>query len=316
MSRTLFRPLSRRPTTTAALITISLLTTTSLATVTCGDSASKPDSGDTAADTGAGETGDTTGNPGDTAADSYHPGDWSNPVQHGMAAKMQDLQCTSCHGSELDGGSANQGCDDCHEENWRTDCVFCHGGVETNSGAPPVDIDNLSTDLSFPEHRAHGLSDTHPDWDCDQCHRWPGSILSPGHLFLEDSTAGRAEVDMKAGLSPGGVYKGAGSCSNLYCHGNGAGRAGDAAMGETYGCGDCHGDSARPQMLSGQHASHMEEGIGCTGCHGDTVSSNDQIANADMHVNGDVDVAMSGISWDGSTCSGTCHGQGHSNAPW
>lgn len=252
----------------------------------------------------------------DTDTDGYHPDGWGRADQHGLAAKLQDQDCTACHGSDLTGGSSGWSCDACHPSGWRTDCTFCHGGTESDSGAPPEDIDDATTGISFPEHGAHGVSSTHPDWDCDQCHVKPLDITSTGHLFVGDTTAGVAEVDMSAGLSRDGAYAGNGSCGDLYCHGNGRGEDGEAHTGDRVDCGSCHGDASSTRDMSGEHGEHLHEGVQCGDCHADTVSGNSTITDGDRHVDGRVDVAIDGTSWNGSTCSGRCHGEDHDNERW
>lgn len=308
----------------------------------------------------------------DTGADRFHPAGWSASDQHGQAAKYQELDCVACHGAGLDGGTAEQGCDTCHAAGWRTDCTFCHGGTDDTSGAPPRDIDGLETDLAFPEHTAHVAGGDHPAWSCDRCHATPTDVLSAGHLFVDDASAGLAEVAFTDGLSADGVY--GATCSNLYCHGDGV-ALGDAASGEVLDCGGCHGSAEVPGTLSGGHPAHLSASITCgessTGtcsnlyCHGDgdgtlgtvstgatttcgschgsasgssswnqlsgehakhmrdasaecgdchatTVSGDSTIVDPALHVNGATDTSFtSGIVWDGTRCSGSCHSRNH-----
>ena len=245
----------------------------------------------------------------DTDIDSHGEG-WSQADQHGLAAKLQQSECGNCHGEDLTGGSSGVDCDVCHPSDWRTDCTWCHGGQDDNTGAPPLDMDDSSSGISFPEHGDHLARNDHPAWDCDQCHVDATDVLTPGHIFVDDDTPGVAEVSF-GGLSPSGSYAGGGSCSNLYCHGNGRAE-GSADSGEHFGCKDCHAD----RSLGGEHGEHLEEGVNCDDCHGDTVSDNNTISDPDQHVDGEVDVAISELRWNGSTCDGHCHGEGHSNEHW
>jgi predicted CxxxxCH...CXXCH cytochrome family protein len=245
----------------------------------------------------------------------WHGEGWDDHEQHGAAAKQQSQDCASCHGSDLLGGSSGQSCDACHESGWRTDCVRCHGGTDNSTGAPPVDIDGASSGISYPEHSEHVSRGTHAAWSCVQCHEEPDDVLSEGHLFVGDSTPGLAELSF-GGLSPAGGYAGGGSCNNLYCHGDGDGSLGNARSGSSYDCGDCHGDASSSRSLSGEHQEHIEERLSCDDCHGDTVSGNDRITGPDNHVNGGVELSMSGVSWNGSSCDGYCHGENHRSERW
>ncbi len=265
---------------------------------------SKPPAGDSGQDTGP--------------SVGPHPAGWAAAGEHGLAAKLQDLECASCHGLDLLGGSAGRDCDSCHPSGWRTDCTWCHGGVDNSTGAPPLDMDDASTGLSFPEHTAHVGGPRHPAYGCVECHVMPADVLTSGHLFVEDDSAAVAELTFSGGLAATGSYAGSGSCSNIYCHGDGRGAGGTATSGDSYDCGDCHGDAGSARDLSGEHREHIHEGVVCVDCHRDTVSSDTQIATPDNHVNGHVEVAFgeSGMSWNGSSCDGQCHGERHSNERW
>lgn len=225
-----------------------------------------------------------------------------------------------CHGEDLAGGRSGQGCDDCHASDWQTDCTYCHGGTDDTTGAPPEDIDNAVTGISFPEHGEHVSETTHGAYDCAQCHDKPTTALSTGHVFLGDGTAAVAELDFSGGLSSAGRYGGGGSCSNLYCHGNGDGRLGSAATGATYSCGSCHGTARSAGSLSGRHDDHLEDSgaIGCEDCHATVVSSDSTISNPANHVDGTAEVSftVTGMTWSGSTCNGSCHGESHSRRSW
>ena len=257
----------------------------------------------------------------DSGADdgpNYHPDTFTPPEVHGLAAKFQEEDCTECHGTDLDGGTSGVSCDTCHEGGWRTDCTYCHGGTDDLSGAPPTDIDGLSTDLSFAEHDAHVLEIDHPAEDCVECHDRPSNVLSSGHIFIDDATPGIAEVAFGGGLSDAGAYTSPGSCSNLYCHGNGqSGATGSVDAGETATCTMCHADVEDPGRLSGEHARHVGQGYDCETCHADVVSGDDTITGPDHHVNGRVDVRLpTDISRSSGTCTGSCHGESHGGRNW
>lgn len=264
-----------------------------------------------------------------TDTDGYHPAGWDDPTQHGMAAKHQEDVCTSCHGADLNGVDAAVSCDTCHTPSepdaWRTDCTFCHGGVDNLTGAPPEGISDETdaAETSFPPHTTHVEETTLKSaFDCVQCHTKPTDIFSPGHIFVGDTTPGVADLRFVAGLSPATTWNGDnGTCSNLYCHGNGRGNNGTVTVDSDVTCGSCHavrtsGESGWDRM-SEPHEDHLEEGVQCWECHGDTVDSRDQIVDKTLHVDGDVDLKLvSTMSRVGDTCTGSCHGEGHSGRRW
>ncbi len=251
----------------------------------------------------------------------YHADGFSSSAVHGLAAKLQDETCVNCHGEDLMGGSAGVSCDTCHEPDWRTNCTYCHGGDETLDGAPPRDIDG-STDpsmISFSAHTDHVTTDIHGAYDCTQCHVTPTDVLSLGHVFLGDATPAVSEVEFGDGLSSAGSYA-SGTCSNLYCHGNGQNTASVTVETGSDACDACHGSQANASSwfdLSGEHREHLGEGVQCGDCHATTVAGNSTIIDPDLHVNGELDLELpAGITYNGSTCTGSCHGESHNNRGW
>lgn len=250
-----------------------------------------------------------------TTPGKYHPEGWAAFDVHGMATKFQtETDCRTCHGQDLGGGTSGVACDDCHAAGWETDCTFCHGGVQSTTGAPPEDIDDNDdpATISFVPHEVHLAARIMAQYDCDQCHVKPTDALTAGHLF-DDPTAGEAEVTV-----PNGTYAN-GTCGSNYCHGNGRGFNGtvDKADGPR-ACDDCHGGARNAFTLSGRHADHLAEGIQCDDCHADA-QGNDQIDQPPLHVNGQKDVDPAGsITWNAAngTCSGSCHFEGHNNRRW
>jgi len=259
-----------------------------------------------------------------TTVARYHPDGWAEPDEHGMAAKYQEDTCLDCHGADLTGVGAALSCDTCHTPDdpqaWRTDCTFCHGGEDNATGAPPVDINNSAAGLSFSAHTAHVTTNIHGAYDCAQCHQKPVDVLSYGHFLVGDITAGVAEVDFSGGLSPAASYT-PGSCSSLYCHGDGQGDNGSWSVSQgTPDCGDCHasrasGDDAWDRM-SDDHDKHLEEGITCSECHNLTADSAENIVTPALHVNGSVELGFdasitANTAGAGVSCTGSCHGETH-----
>lgn len=255
---------------------------------------------------------------------TYHPEGWAAPTEHGLAAKLHEQTCTDCHGANLDGELNGVSCDGCHSDpEWRTNCNFCHGGVDNMTGAPPEDIDD-NTDtatLAFRAHTRHVEENNHSPFGCGTCHVKPDSALTPGHLF--DDTRGEAEVTFAQGLSPQGTYGGNGSCSNLYCHGNGRGSNGSVTHAESMACDSCHAGltSGRSgwQTMSGAHEDHLREGLSCQDCHSETTRDGSSIYDPARHVNGTKDIfpgASTGVTYANGACTGTCHGEPHTSARW
>ncbi len=260
---------------------------------------------------------DVCDNP-DTGGGDYHPAGWAEPGAHGMAAKFQEDDCLGCHGADLTGGDVGVSCDECHAEGWRTDCTYCHGGGDNGTGAPPEDIDDQSTALSFAPHTAHVEdTDLHDAFACLQCHRTPDEALSTGHFLVGDDSPGVAETDLGDGLASRAEWNGTG-CSNNYCHGDGTGHNGSVdATDSVGGCNDCHDASGNGRHLSGRHEDHLEEGVSCTDCHGDTVSSATRIEDPSLHVDGEVQVTLpAGMTRAGNECTGACHGENHRGEDW
>lgn len=259
------------------------------------------------------ELDDACGGGGGTETARFHAVGWADPDVHGTSAKLQELECTSCHGEDLTGG-LGPSCDSCHgspeaSDAWRTDCTFCHG-EPGSSGAPPRQIDGAvtSANATFPVHRAHTGDTTFTvPLDCTTCHEKPADVLSEGHLFVGDTTPGIAEVVM----SWGSWNATEATCTDS-CHGADA-----FAVDGTADCGSCHGVS-QANRLSGRHALHVGGGLTCMDCH-DTAANDGEwtIEHPEQHMNGSVDLVFpAGFSRTNGTCSGTCHGEEHTNRSW
>jgi predicted CxxxxCH...CXXCH cytochrome family protein len=253
----------------------------------------------------------------------FHPAGYAAASAHGPDMELQRMDCRSCHGSDLTGGSGPS-CDTCHTPQWRTTCTYCHGGGQNQTGAPPRDLGSSGGSAqSFVAHTRHVTQGAARAFDCNQCHMMPADVLSSGHAF--DASAGAAEVRMSGGLSPSGAYDRSGTCTNLYCHGNGRGQNGSATDGAgSLGCTGCHpgaqsGESAW-QSMSGEHRKHLGEGMSCQECHSSVTSDGRTIRAPTLHVDGQRQIVFSagGMSYDPGSkrCSGSCHGEGHSGESW
>jgi len=278
-------------------------------------------------ETAAPEPGPDTEQPEDTdeTTGPYHPDGYGDPAVHGLEAKTQVQACADCHGADLTGTDAALSCDSCHPSSWRTDCVFCHGGEDNTTGAPPLEISGLSegAEAPFVAHSAHVTRGEAAAQGCEQCHVKPIDVLSAGHLFVGDSTPDAAEVDFSGGRAAEASYDGAGSCSNVYCHGYGIGGVGAVQDTDTIdGCGACHpgpgsGPSAWSQ-LSGRHEPHLVYNTSCEHCHDTMVDRDGNIEDASQHVDGALTLGSNHeITVDlEQGCTGVCHDEQHEARFW
>jgi hypothetical protein len=203
--------------------------------------------------------------------------------------------------------------------------VFCHGGVEDLSGAPPKNLDGTLTvaESMFAPHYDHINTAMTEPFDCVECHVKATDVLSQGHVF--DDTPGMAEVDLGGGRSRLGTYDPANGCESLYCHGNGQGDNGSlAASDPPMTCESCHVGSNSPSAdldeMSGRHSFHVSIGAGCQDCHQATTDDGLTIAMPSLHINGlrDNQFSAPGFSYDqgSQSCTGSCHGYLHNARPW
>jgi predicted CxxxxCH...CXXCH cytochrome family protein len=257
-------------------------------------------------------------------AQRFHPLGYAQHEQHSPDMELQRMDCRTCHGADLMGG-LGPSCDTCHSDGWRSDCLFCHGGDDNFTGAPPRDLGALpmSGSQAFLGHTAHVSERISAAYDCLQCHSKPSDVLTVGHAF--DDTPGRAEVSFVMGLSAAGDYDGAGTCTSVYCHGNGQADTGLAVDGTgPMDCDSCHAGMASSESawgsMSGDHRKHLREGFDCGDCHLDVTSDGQSILDASLHVDRNVQLHFSDalLIYNSGTgrCSGTCHGETHNNHPW
>lgn len=259
-----------------------------------------------------------------SVADRYHGLFFSAPGNHGPPFVLQQEDCRSCHGDDLAGGvlveddptSTEVGCDDCHDAGWRTDCTFCHGGDDNETGAPPRDLDRQAPP-AFDVHSAHVDDSVHAAWECSQCHVQPTDVMNPGHAI--DDTPGVAEVSFVAGQAPDTVWDGVG-CSNNACHGNGVDNGEVAVADAPLDCNGCHpGPESTPDdqaALSGDHRAHAQHGNVCADCHGNIDPSGTFVDPA-THVDLQPTVQMPDtITVDSGHCTGRCHEFDHASFSW
>lgn len=244
----------------------------------------------------------------------YHPEGYDTPEVHGAELRLGADDCRRCHGPTLE-GDHTPSCDACHTPGWRTNCTYCHGGVETLTGAPPRDLNGEADPerIRFRAHTVHTSGARHPLYGCRECHQRPDDVLSDGHVF--DETPGRAEIDFSRGLSRAGGYPGNGQCSSLYCHGTGAITGNVSLDAPTPDCETCHATAG----LLGPHRRHVVQGgLGCQECHALTTDGADHIVDATRHVDGHIDVSIPTVTLvdGGGHCTGMCHGEDHQRRVW
>ena len=182
-------------------------------------------------------------------------------------------------------------------------CRACHGSPQ--SPAPPRDLQgNFDTSaIGVGAHQAHltGAHSLTTPIACDECHRVPTELHSPGHLdhpLPAQVTFGQLAV--ADGAAPTWSHSRA-TCSATYCHGNGMALSRDTtpnlvrapvwtAGGSQLFCGSCHGIPPRDAT----HSLNIDIGD-CYRCHAGTVDPAGNIifsgpARTSLHINGVVDV--------------------------
>lgn len=252
----------------------------------------------------------------------YHPGGYSARTVHGPELELQRRDCRGCHGADLTGGVSGlsgPSCDGCHTQGWRTNCTFCHGGGLDQTGAPPRDLGSTITNTaqSFVAHAKHVRPVMMSANDCTTCHTKPVDVMSIDHVF--DTTAQKAEVSLILdGRNPGATYNGNGTCTNMYCHGNGqvTGSYTDGLAPMT--CSSCHGSKANNFAgLSGQHRDHHAQ-FQCADCHRGVVATGSTVISAPaLHINKarDVQFSVPNFTYTNGTCTGLCH-DNHTAERW
>ncbi len=211
-----------------------------------------------------------------------HASGWSDPTQHGYAAKRDLSVCRSCHGADLTGGAAGVSCDSCHGGTaWRTDCTFCHGDPTraASKPAPPrgTQGETETTSRAVGAHQKHLSGGSFgPAVACTECHVVPTTI---------DHVNGAAAITFGPAARRGGAtpaWNGV-TCASTYCHGGTLAAGGaNTAPAWTGGpaeaaCGSCHGAPPPPP-----HSTSTD----CGGCHTGYTSTSVHPAS---HMNGTIE---------------------------
>ncbi|HET6146405.1 MAG TPA: CxxxxCH/CxxCH domain-containing protein [Polyangia bacterium] len=214
--------------------------------------------------------------------------------------------CQSCHGEDFSGGTSQVSCLGCHAEG-PTACSTCHGDIGASG--------------SHAHHLGGGPLDKR--YGCRECHVVPSVYTDVGHIFLADGSLDPAPAEVTfdpsatAALTPAGSSRqhppsydpAAHTCSDVYCHGAGAGVSVDIAATHPQpswnapgtgqaACGSCHG-------LPPNHANSSA----CVSCHPSVVDKDQKIIAPDKHIDGHIDLADLAAG-----CTG-CHGGPAGPAP-
>lgn len=212
-------------------------------------------------------------------------------------------------------------------------CLDCHGGAGESAG-PFRDTKgrDATSYRGAGAHQAH-VTDARlaSAIACGTCHAVPEDADDPGHMDSAlPAEVAFSGVARERGADPVLVNAGTSTvaydefaslrCDNVYCHG--ATLSGGRAKSPTWNgapealagfssCDACHGFPP----AKGRHSSVFEEhaflGKNCTYCHqGVANATGTAIVGPDRHVNGTLDVALSGGTWnpDTRTCRPACHG--------
>ncbi|MCC7386162.1 MAG: hypothetical protein IT384_30235 [Deltaproteobacteria bacterium] len=281
-------------------------------------------------------------------SNTYHDlAGWRSPAgqpnHHGSRWFLTNAQrdehnvaCTRCHGSDLLGGPVGVTCDNraCHGSRDFRDCSFCHGTPPTQTN-PPLGVAGEATSdtLAVGRHVAHlAASTTHSAIACGTCHVLPAANNLSHALQYQPST-GLAQaghhgdvvfsppaIGMTFDVSSvqGAPVTARASCIGA-CHSDGRGGApvvtpywagGSWTAGS---CGSCH--AATPS--SGRHRDHRS--ALCTECHPSPSTASHLDGGPDVH--GAVSslaltAPPNGTCGPEYSCSGSCHGEGHSSRCW
>lgn len=291
---------------------------------------------------------------GTVQASSYHDlGGWVSPVtganHHGRAYFLGNHQkdehaapCTNCHGADLLGGTSGVSCNNasCHKGSDFRSCTFCHG-TPPSQNSPPRGVwgETTTGTLAVGRHVAHlSAAPSHVAFPCATCHTVPAandvahaidyvpsvSLDTAGHhgdvLFSGGGVGGTFAVSAVVGAP----VTARGSCLGG-CHSNGRGgnpRVTPYWAGGTWPAGDCTACHANSMGggLGGRHPKHNGEINTCASCHPDAAAGSHM--DGKKTVNGTVSgtsVTVIPANSGGPcgarvSCSGTCHGETHTNS--
>ncbi len=261
---------------------------------------------------------------------TIHPVGWTDLTSqnfHGTYIRSQNFQtkaCTSCHGSDLNGGTAQVSCYQCHQgsdsllANGTLACNTCHGN--SVNAAPPKDLvgNSLTSYPGVGAHQSHlGSSSTFRAIDCSTCHAIPktagpgqhpfgggATVLFSGLALTKTNLPGTSFYqDSVATVTPSPVlnYQTL-QCSNTYCHGNFKNGNNFTPTWTSVGtnqdsCGSCHGLPPHGAINGITPTYQGPTAQNCFFCHAPMMGSSG-IEDSSLHVNGELEIyGHSKTSW-------------------
>jgi predicted CxxxxCH...CXXCH cytochrome family protein len=211
------------------------------------------------------------------------------PPQHGIGKN-----CTDCHQHNAGKGSFSGGCTTCHGYPPQANTV----GGPTGKATASYTIDESTT-----KHLRHAGGGANYSIACTECHYNP--INDPNNSAIRGShnngssqdvfQAGSGSIGSLFGASP--TYDSVGhTCSNVYCHSNGAPAGGTLVPrttpnwvnGTATTCSSCH--EASP--TTNAHQAHISVGFNCPTCHYATTQNGTTITGKANHANGTKDIQL------------------------
>ncbi len=199
-------------------------------------------------------------------------------------ATAANMTCTSCHETAVFSGTGLSAKHEKHVSTYAYTCVRCHVNTVTSAS---------------------------------------NAIVAGGGQHVDGSRD--VGFDATGPNNSGGGYNGvAYTCSNTYCHSNGADRNGadgyvsgpSTAWNGTSTCASCHGYATT--MVNNAHGAHTNQAsvyattFGCQTCHAGTTDGTPTITTIAKHVNAaaDVDAGLSYVSGGAGGCTTYCHSAG------
>lgn len=248
---------------------------------------------------------------------SYHNNQLAN--YSGAMAGKNKTSCNTayCH-SDGKGGNGMA-------VNWAggtpiNNCIGCHGA------ASPADFTSVygepnyaSTGSGAPRANSHKKHVAAGAASCIYCHN--GIVTATGTLTGVNHLDNNIQV--AAGSTENFSYLGGKTCSTITCHGAGSA---NAVWGATMpaDCTGCHGGNAGTapnDIQTGKHSQHINqlavngELYGCAECHAQTVSADQTVINATIHVNQFPNYSGARAGKNSASCNTAyCHSDGKGGA--
>ena len=249
------------------------------------------------------------------------------PVGSGYPPEHSSLSATVCNGCHFHSNStgsfstpsASGACNTCHGYPPQANTPGGPRGYAVFNGVPaPFTNESSSAHVTH----AGGLAYRRA---CKECHQ--GNSHRSGtfqELFIDKT--GLVSAFFGAVPAFDGTNPQAPTCSNVYCHSDGAPRNASfvpvlttkaipgwangrgAIVGQPDECRRCHGDAST--LTTNSHGKHLTSAIGCAACHSATVTDNKTIKSFILHANGSKNIQFSSFTSAGragwSEAAATC----------